>query len=223
VRCSKNAVATHNTVTYIPLHTGATDREMIARPARAGHKQHKFTVQAICDHRLPTVERTTQMTDTPAKEKAAPKTAAKKAASAMPSFDMANLEMPAAFREMAEKGVIQAKEAYDSYKSMAEDATDAIEDTFATINKGTTDLQSKALGAAKTQFNANFDFVEKMLGVKTLAEAMEIQSEFARKQFDTLSEQAKEFQDLASKVQAETAKPFQDGLNKAMTQWKTAV
>lgn len=159
------------------------------------------------------------MTDTPAKEKAAPKTAAKKAAA--PAF--ATLEMPTAFREIAEKGVIQAKEAYDSYKSMAEDATDAIEDTFATINKGTTDLQSKALGAAKTQFNSGFDFVEKMLGVKTLAEAIEVQTEFARKQFDSLTAQAKEFQELASKVQADTAKPFQDGLTKAMNQWKAAV
>ncbi|MEJ8571084.1 phasin [Microbaculum marinum] len=158
------------------------------------------------------------MTDTPSKEKATPKTAARKAA---PAF--ASLEMPAAFREIAEKGVIQAKEAYDSYKSMAEDATDAMEDTFATINKGTTDLQSKALGAAKTQFNVGFDYIEKMLGVKTLSEAIEIQSEFARKQFDTLNSHAKEFQDLASKVQAETAKPFQDGMTKAMNQWKLAV
>jgi len=157
------------------------------------------------------------MPNATAKEKAAPKTAAKTAA---PAF--ASLEMPAAFRDIAEKGVIQAKEAYDSYKSMAEEATDTMEDTFATINKGATDMQSKALGAAKTQFNTGFDFAEKMLGVKTLAEAIEIQSEFARKQFDTFTAQAKEFQDLASQVQADTAKPFKDGIAKAMTQWKSA-
>lgn len=157
------------------------------------------------------------MTNATAKEKAASKAAAK---TETPAF--ASLEMPAAIRDIAEKGVIQAKEAYDSYKSMAEEATDTMEDTFATINKGATDLQSKALGAAKHQFNTGFDFVEKMLGVKTVAEAFEIQSEFARKQFDTFSEHAKDFQNMATKVQEDAAKPFKDGVSKAMNQWKMA-
>ena len=159
------------------------------------------------------------MTATATKEKATPKAAAAK--KEVPA-SFASLEMPAAFREMAEKGVMQAKEAYDSYKSMAEEATDAMEGTFATINKGATDFQSKALGAAKENFNASFDFVEKMLGVKSLSEVIELQTEFARKQFDSLTAQAKEIQDLASKVQADTAKPFKDSVAKAMTQWKSA-
>lgn len=165
---------------------------------------------------------------TAAKEKTAPKAAAEataKAAAATATAAFPNfgtLEVPAAFREMAEKNVMKAKEAYDSYKSLAEDATDALEDTFASINKGTNDFQAKALGAAKAQFNAGFDFVEKMIGVKSLAEAIEIQSEFARKQFDALTEQAKEFQALASKVQTESTKPFKDGVAKAMNHWKAA-
>lgn len=163
---------------------------------------------------------------TAAKEKTAPKAAAEataKAATATAAFpNFGTLEVPAAFREMAEKNVMKAKEAYDSYKSLAEDATDALEDTFASINKGTNDFQAKALGAAKAQFNAGFDFVEKMIGVKSLAEAIEIQSEFARKQFDALTEQAKEFQALASKVQTESTKPFKDGVAKAMNHWKAA-
>lgn len=154
---------------------------------------------------------------TTAKPKTAPRATPKKEVSAL-----ASLEMPAAFRDIAEKGVMQAKEVYDSYKSMAEEATDTMEDTFATINKGATDFQAKALGAAKSNFNAGFDYVEKMLGVKSLAEAVEIQSEFARKQFDSFAVQSREIQDLASKMQAETMKPFKDGVAKAMTQWKTA-
>ena len=154
---------------------------------------------------------------TTSKEKAAPKAAAKKD---IPAF--ATFEMPDAVREMAEKGVLQAKEAYDSYKSMAEEATDAMEDTFATVNKGATDFQAKALVAAKTNFNAGFDLVEKMLGVKSLSEVIEIQTDFARKQFDTLTSQAKEIQDLASKMQTEATKPLTEGVAKAMTQWKTA-
>ena len=155
---------------------------------------------------------------TTSKEKAAPKAAAAK--KDIPAF--ATFEMPDAVREMAEKGVLQAKEAYDSYKSMAEEATDAIEDAVATVNKGATDFQAKALVAAKTNFNAGFDLVEKMLGVKSPSEVIEIQTDFARKQFDTLTSQAKEIQDLASKMQTEATKPLTEGVAKAMTQWKTA-
>ena len=40
----------------------------------------------------------------------------------MPKFDMPNMEVPAAFREMAEKGVAQAKEGYEKMKTAAENA-----------------------------------------------------------------------------------------------------
>src|SRR5512134_3401 len=54
----------------------------------------------------------------------------------MPKFDMPKIEMPEAFRDMAEKGVQQAKDAYARIKSAAEEATDLAEDTYATATKG---------------------------------------------------------------------------------------
>jgi phasin len=144
------------------------------------------------------------------------KTTAKSAAPAP------TLEVPAAMREMAEKGVQQAKEAYDSYKTIAEDATDALEDSFATVNKSMTNLQAKALDFSKTNVDASFDLAVKMLGVRSLAEAVELQSSFARQQFDVLSKQTREFQELATKVQTEAVKPFRDGVTKAVSQLQRA-
>jgi len=37
----------------------------------------------------------------------------------MPKFEMPNVEMPAAFRELAEKGIAQAKDNYEKMKSAA--------------------------------------------------------------------------------------------------------
>ena len=37
--------------------------------------------------------------------------------------------MPAAFRELAERGIAQAKENYEKVKGAAEQATDILEDT----------------------------------------------------------------------------------------------
>ena len=42
----------------------------------------------------------------------------------LPKFELPKMEVPAAFREVAEKGVAQAKEHYEKMKSAAEDATD---------------------------------------------------------------------------------------------------
>src|SRR6185437_1650846 len=42
----------------------------------------------------------------------------------MPKFDMPSMEMPAAFRELAEKGIAQAKDNYEKVKTAAEQATD---------------------------------------------------------------------------------------------------
>src|SRR5215468_3180328 len=54
----------------------------------------------------------------------------------MPSFEMPHMEVPAAFRELAEKSVSQAKDTYERMKSAAEEATDVLEDTYATATKG---------------------------------------------------------------------------------------
>src|ERR1700710_2308752 len=72
----------------------------------------------------------------------------------MPNFEMPKLEIPAAFREIAEKSVSQAKETYEKMKSAAEDATDVMEDTYATASKGASDYGMKLIEAARVNTNA---------------------------------------------------------------------
>src|SRR5882672_6033472 len=66
-----------------------------------------------------------------------------------PNFEMPKLEIPTAFREMAEKSVSQAKENYEKLKSAAEEATDMLEDTYATATKGMSDYGLKVIEAAR--------------------------------------------------------------------------
>ncbi|MFN0262523.1 phasin [Tepidamorphus sp. 3E244] len=139
----------------------------------------------------------------------------------MPKFDMDAMEMPTAFREMAEKAVSQAKVAYDRAKLSAEEATEVLEDTFSATSKHANDLNKQMLTNAKTNMNATFDLAEKMFGVKTVAEAVEIQSEFARKQFETLTSQAKDLQSKSQKAMEACSKPAKDSAAKAMEQVKT--
>ncbi len=134
-----------------------------------------------------------------------------------PTFDMSDT-----VREMAEKGVAQAKDAYETYKTMAEDMTDMLEDNFQTASKNATELNRKVLNAAKDNMVATFDFAEKVMAAKSFAEVVELQTAFAREQFETASAHAKDFQELAQKAAEDAAAPVKDGMAKAMDGFKVA-
>src|ERR1043165_2598074 len=63
----------------------------------------------------------------------------------IPSFDLPKVEVPAAFREFAEKGVAQTKEAYEKFKAAAEQNTEMLETVYATASKGTTEYGLKVI------------------------------------------------------------------------------
>jgi phasin len=133
----------------------------------------------------------------------------------LPKFDLPKLEVPAAFREIAEKGVAQAKDAYEKVKAATEEATDLIEDTYTTAVKGTVDYNLKVIEAARANANAAFDFASQLIGVKSLSEVVELTTAHARKQFEVVTEQTKELTAAAQKLAAETAEPIKSGVTKA--------
>ena len=125
------------------------------------------------------------------------------------------VEAPAAFRDMAEKSLSQAKDSYEKIKSAAEEATGVLEDTYATASKGAADYTLKMLEMARVNTNATFDFAVELLGAKTFSEFVELSSAHARKQFEAMSEQTKELASLAQKVATEAAEPIKEGITKA--------
>jgi phasin len=132
----------------------------------------------------------------------------------MPRYDLPTLEVPEAMREFAEKGVQQAKDAYDRIKTAAEDATNILEDTYATASKGAAEFNLKTLDALRANINASFDYVQQLMGVKTLSEAVELSASHMRRQFDALTAQGKELSSLATKVQTDAAEPIKAGVTK---------
>jgi phasin len=133
----------------------------------------------------------------------------------IPNFEMPKLEIPAAFREIAEKSVSQAKEGYEKMKSAAEEATDVLEDTYATASKGAADYGAKLIETARVNTNAAFDFYTELMTVKSFTEFVELSTTHARKQFEAVTGQTKELTALAQKVTAETTEPLKDSVTKA--------
>lgn len=170
------------------------------------------------------------MTEANTTAKAAPKARTTKSAKAAPvaglpdfeAFAMPKMEVPAAFREASEKSIEQARGAYATAKTAAEDATDLMEDTFETSRQGVVEFNHKAVDAAKTNTNAAFSFMKNLMAAKSVAEAIELQSTFARQQFDTLSTQSKDMQEFATKLGSDVTAPVKEAMEKSLNSIKAA-
>jgi phasin len=133
----------------------------------------------------------------------------------MPKFDLPNMEMPEAFRQMAEKGVAQARDTYAKAKVANEEAANLLENTYATVAKGTADYNLKLIEIARINTRAALDYAHELLGVKSPSEFIELSTAHMRKQFDIASAQNKELCALAQEFATEAAEPIKTGVSKA--------
>src|SRR5450631_2652554 len=121
-------------------------------------------------------------------------------------------DAPQAFLEIAEKGTTQAKETYEKMSAATTEAADVIKNSYSTAVKGLQDYNNKIIEFTHANTNAAFDFVQKMSGVKSPSEFLELWTEHARKQVETLTEQSKQLVALAQKVTHATAEPLKTGV-----------
>ena len=133
----------------------------------------------------------------------------------MPKFDMPSMEVPAAFRDLAEKGIAQAKGNYEKIKAVAEDTTDMLEDTYSTASKGISEYGLKVIEVSRSNTNASFDFATQLFGIKSFSDMVELTTTHARKQFEAFTAQGKELTAMAQQVATKTAEPIKDSVSKA--------
>src|SRR5665213_378523 len=92
-----------------------------------------------------------------------------------------------AFRATAEKGTAQAKEAFEKVSAATAEATDLIKNSFSTAVKGAQDYNTKIIEFVQTNTKATVDFVQKLSGVKSPSEFIELSTDHSRTQFETLT------------------------------------
>ena len=137
-----------------------------------------------------------------------------------PTFDVS--KMTDGYREMADKSVNQTKEAYAKAKTVAEDTTKAMESTLETAQAGTVELSLKAIDAARGNVEHSLSHMEALLGVKSIAQMIELQTGFFRKQAEMMADQAKVMQEATRKVAEDVSKPAKTVAEKAMSEIKVA-
>ena len=123
-----------------------------------------------------------------------------------------------AYRATAGNGSAQAKEAFEKMSTAAAEATDLIKNSYSTAVKGAQEYNTKVNEFAQTNTKVAIEFVQKLLGVKSPSDVIELSTNHSRKQFETLSEQAKELAALAQKVTLATVEPLKTGVTKALSQ-----
>jgi phasin len=120
-------------------------------------------------------------------------------------FDTA---IPEAVRALAEKGVVQSREAYDRSKDAFDASLTTFERSFDAAGQGATAFNRKIIDIARRNVDASFDLAKSLAGAKNLADMVELQAAFWRKQFGALTAQAEEVHALSNKVTADMAEPI---------------
>jgi phasin len=108
-------------------------------------------------------------------------------------------EIPAEMRVLAEQSVEQARLAFDKFISAAHDALNTFEGRAKTARAGARDVGEKAMAYAEENVNNAFAFAQKLVRAKDISDLMQLQADFVQTQMQTLSEQAKELGETATK------------------------
>ena len=123
-------------------------------------------------------------------------------------------QVPEAMRALAEKNIAQTREIYERSKTALDTVLESWERSFDAVGQGAVALNRKVIDIAQRNINSSFDLAKSLAGAKNLAEAVEMQSAYWRKQFDTLAAQAEEVRTLSTQVAADAAKSIEGGIHK---------
>ena len=126
------------------------------------------------------------------------------------------------FREMAEKGTAQSREAYGRMKAAAEEATKTAETTMQSAQAGSVEIGLKAIEALRVNADLSLSHMESLLGVKSVSDFLALQATYVRKQAELTVEQAKDIQEAARKMAEAVSRPGKEAAEKAISTFKAA-
>jgi phasin len=116
--------------------------------------------------------------------------------------------VPEGVRALAEKSVAQTREAYDHSLDAFDASLTTFERSFDAAGQGAAAFNRKIIDIARRNVDATFDLAKSLAGAKKLADIVELQAAFWRKQFGVLTAQAEEVRALSTKVTADAAEPI---------------
>ena len=116
--------------------------------------------------------------------------------------------VPEGVRALAEKSLAQTRQAYDRSMDAFDASLTTFERSFDAAGQGATAFNRKIIDIARRNVDASFELATSLAGAKKLADIVELQASFWRKQFGVLTAQAEEVRALSTRVTADTAEPI---------------
>lgn len=123
-------------------------------------------------------------------------------------------------KKMAEDGLGKTKEAYEQAQVAFEQAQKDAEANMNTVQEHTSKISLAALEAVRSNTESSLSYMESLIGVKSIADVMEIQTSFARKQAEVAADTAKSMQTLYQDAAQDVSAPAKDAADKAMKAFK---
>jgi len=123
-------------------------------------------------------------------------------------------EQADAVEQEIEKAAAPVVAAVAKAEEQAKEAAGAVEDSILIASKSLQAFSAKALDAYRANTAASLDYVQALANVRSVSEAIALQSEHLRKQYETLTAQAKELSALAQQVAADATAPLKEQFGK---------
>jgi phasin len=130
--------------------------------------------------------------------------------------------IPEGVRALAEKSVTQTRETYSRSADAFEASVATFERSFDAAGQGAAAFNRKIVDIARRNVNSGFDLAKSLAGAKSLADMVELQAAYWRKQFDILTAQAEEVRALSTKVTADAAAPIKARVTNGMDELRKA-
>lgn len=119
-----------------------------------------------------------------------------------------HFEIPEQMREVADKSVDQARQAFDQFLAATQKALSTAEGSAKTVSEGAADLSRQSLAYVEENVTATFDLARRLVQARTVQEIAALQQEFLRQQMKAMTEQGRTLGEMATRLAGESqAKP----------------
>ena len=118
--------------------------------------------------------------------------------------------------------IAQARQMYERSKDALEAVLASWERSFDAASQGAAAINRKVIEITQRNINSGFEYAKGLAGAKNLAEVMELQTAYWRKQLSMLGAQAEEMRDLSSQVTTDVTAPIQAQVKRGMDELQKA-
>lgn len=106
---------------------------------------------------------------------------------------------------------------FDDFQKMSKDNIDLAVKSFGSTTKNVQAIATETADYSKKAFENNSSVMEKLVGVKSLDKAFEIQSDYAKSSYEGFVAYASKVGELYTDIAKDTVKPYESLMAKVQT------